>query len=143
MNVFLKNQKTIVTSVLVTGLVMLASLSAAAQDKPKGKPWNPTATALKMKNPVKSDAASLKLGKELYTKNCKSCHGVSGKGDGPKAEKIDISCGDFTTAEFAKTSPGELYWKITEGRKPMPSYKEKMEDEDRWAVVNYVKSLKK
>lgn len=143
MNVILKNRKSLVASTLVTGLVLLASLSISAQNKPKGKAWPAPATAVKMKNPVKCDDASMKLGKELYTKNCKSCHGTGGKGDGAKAEKIDISCGDFTTADFAKISAGELYWKTSEGRKPMPSFKEKMETDDIWAVVNYIKSFAK
>jgi mono/diheme cytochrome c family protein len=94
-----------------------------------------------MANPVKADAASLKQGKELYEKNCKSCHGVAGKGDGTKAAKIDISCGDFSSSEYAKLSDGELFWKTTEGRKPMPSFKEVLGENETWSVINYTKSL--
>jgi len=77
----------------------------------------------------------------LYNQHCKSCHGAKGKGDGTKAEKIDISCGDFTSAETAKKTDGELFWKTTEGRKPMPSYKEKLSDSERWKVISYIRSL--
>ena len=105
-------------------VLLLAASTANAQEKPKGKPWPAPDNAVKMKNPVKADDASVAEGKELWAQHCKSCHGAKGKGDGTKAEKIDISCGDFTSAEFAKASDGELYWKTTEGRKPMPSFKE-------------------
>lgn len=123
-------------------VLMLAAGTANGQEKPKGKPWPATDAAMKMKNPVKADAASIGEGKELFAQHCKSCHGAKGKGDGAKAEKIDISCGDFTSAEFAKASDGELFWKTTEGRKPMPSFKEKLSDNERWSIVNFMRTLK-
>lgn len=124
-------------------LVATVSTDANAQDKPKGKPWAAPESAVKMKNPVKSDAASIAEGKELYAQHCKSCHGAKGKGDGTKAEKIDISCGDFASDEAVKATDGELYWKTTEGRKPMPSYKEKLSDNERWAIINYIRTFGK
>jgi mono/diheme cytochrome c family protein len=117
--------------------------TVSAQDKPKGKPWNAPEAAIKQKNPVKADEASIKEGKDIYAQQCKSCHGTKGKGDGPKAAKIDISCGDFTSEEFTKLSDGELYWKTTEGRKPMPAFKAELSDNERWAVINYIRSLSK
>lgn len=125
--------------------IMLISISAQsfAQAKPKGKPWAAPESAVKMKNPVKADDASIKEGKDLYAQHCKSCHGAKGLGDGTKAEKIDISCGDFSSEETVKATDGELYWKTTEGRKPMPSFKEKLSDNERWAVVNFMRTLAK
>jgi mono/diheme cytochrome c family protein len=137
----MKNVKNMLVGCMIISASILSVQSAFAQ-KPAGKPWNAPESAIKMKNPVKSDAGNLKEGKDLYAQHCKSCHGAKGKGDGPKAEKIDISCGDFTNAETAKKTDGELYWKTTEGRKPMPSYKEKLSDQERWMVVNYLRSLK-
>lgn len=135
--------KVFMAATFVLYLMCSASHPAFGQEKPKGKPWPAPESAIKMKNPVKADEASLKEGKELYGQHCKSCHGAKGKGDGPKAEKIDISCGDFSSAEFAKTSDGEMYWKTTQGRKPMPSYKEKLSDNERWTIVNYMRTLAK
>jgi mono/diheme cytochrome c family protein len=134
--------KSAFAGITLTAMLVTISGSVSAQDKPKGKPWPAPETAVKMKNPVKSDDASITEGKELYSQHCKSCHGAKGKGDGTKAEKIEISCGDFTAPEFAKVTDGELYWKTTEGRKPMPSFKEKLSDNERWAVVNYMRTLK-
>ena len=127
---------------LLLSVSMLFACAAWAQEKPKGKPWPAPESAVKMKNPVKADDASIKEGKDLYAQHCKSCHGAKGKGDGTKAEKIDISCGDFTGEEFAKMSDGEAYWKTTEGRKPMPGFEQKLSDHERWAVINYIRTLK-
>lgn len=128
------------TSAFAVTLLAISN-QALAQDKPKGKPWPAPESAIKMKNPVAADAAAIAEGKDLYGQHCKSCHGSKGKGDGTKAEKIDISCGDFSTAEFAKVTDGESYWKTTEGRKPMPSFKEKLTDKERWAIVAYMRTL--
>jgi len=133
--------KTIAAGVVAAAVMI--SVTASAQEKPKGKPWAAPESAVKMKNPVKSDEASLKDGKEIFAQQCKSCHGPKGQGDGPKAEKLDISCGDFTSADVTKQSDGELFWKTTEGRKPMPSFKEKLSDNERWTVINYIRSLGK
>src|SRR4051794_4747985 len=96
----------VIAGAIFVAFTIGSSLSASAQDKPKGKPWPAPESAEKMKNPVKSDEASLKEAKDLYAQHCKSCHGAKGKGDGPKAEKIDISCGDFASEETAKQSDG-------------------------------------
>jgi mono/diheme cytochrome c family protein len=130
-------------TIFLSFIALCISTAFAPQDKPKGKPWNAPETAAKVKNPVKADEGSLKEGKDLFSQHCKSCHGAKGKGDGPKAAKLDISCGDFTSDDVAKQSDGELFWKTTEGRKPMPSFKEKLSDSERWTVINYVRSLGK
>jgi len=128
---------------LMTGMMafVLSGTAAWAQDKPKGKPWPAPEKAVKTANPVKANDDNLKEAKVLYSQHCKSCHGSKGKGDGTKAAKIDISCGDFSAPDFAKISDGELFWKTTEGRKPMPSFKEKLSDTERWSIINYIRTF--
>lgn len=106
-------------------------------------PW-PVPDAYKNKaNPLKGDAGSVATGKELYNQHCKSCHGTKGKGDGPKAAQLDTECGDFTKAPFQSQTDGALFYKTSEGRKDMPSYKKKIpEANDIWAIVNYLRTLK-
>ena len=127
-------------------VVMLMAASALIQPvilhaQEKGKPWPAPESAVKMKNPNPASAQDITDGKALYAKHCKSCHGSGGKGDGPKAANLDISCGDFTSDEFKKETEGGIYWKTTEGRDPMPTFKKKMSDDERWQVVSYIRSL--
>lgn len=143
MNSITKNLRSITAIFTFATMLLTISSQTNAQDKPKGKPWPAPENVVKMKNPVKSDDASIKEGKDLYAQHCKSCHGAKGLGDGTKAAKIDISCGDFSSAETAKASDGELYWKTTDGRKPMPSFKEKLSDNERWSIVNYMRTFAK
>jgi mono/diheme cytochrome c family protein len=110
---------------------------------PVNDPWPVPDKNKNMANPVKSDAASIAEGKAIYGQHCQSCHGKKGKGDGPKAAQLDTESGDFSTAEFQKQTDGALFYKTSEGRKDMPSYKKKISDqEDIWKVVNYLRTLK-
>ena len=103
--------------------------------------WKVPAKYQTMKNPIaaKTDAA---IGKSLFTKHCKSCHGAEGYGDGPKAKEMKGDLGDFSTKEFQKQSDGALFYKTTTGRNDMPEFAKKVpSDEDRWLIVNYMRTL--
>ena len=137
----MKNMKKI-----LFGLAILAAFTftqtADAQAKPKGKEWKVPAADAKKKSPVKlSDAAAISAGKAIWVKDCKSCHGVKGLGDGTKAEKIDISCGDFSSKEFQSLTDGDMFYKTKIGRKPMPSFKEKLGDTEIWQLVAYMRTM--
>ena len=97
-----------------------------------------------MSNPVKADAESLAAGKELWVKHCQSCHGKTGKGDGPKAAQLKTSPSDFSKPDFHSQPDGALFYKTSEGREDMPSFKKKIPDpDDIWAVVNYMRTMNK
>ncbi len=101
--------------------------------------WKVPAKYENMKNPT-DPKADIAIGKSLYSKHCKSCHGKEGYGDGPKAEEQDGDLGDFSTSEFQAQSDGALFYKTTIGRND--EYVKKMpEDEDRWLIVNYMRTL--
>lgn len=110
---------------------------------PEQEEWTVPPKYKSMKNPTdKADAEGMSVGKSLYMKHCKSCHGKEGYGDGPKAEEQDGDLGDFSTAEFQKQTDGELFYKTSFGRNDMPEYVKKMpEDNDRWLIVNYMRTM--
>jgi mono/diheme cytochrome c family protein len=137
----MKNLKQTLLGIALATAIMF-SQNSNAQAKPKGKEWKVPAADAKAKSTVKFDDAAVAEGKTLWTQNCKSCHGVKGLGDGPKADKIDISCGNFSAKEFQSLTDGEIYYKTTEGRKPMPSFKEKLSNSERWQLVAFMRSLK-
>ena len=94
-----------------------------------------------MTNPIDPDE-DRSIGKSLYSKHCKSCHGKEGYGDGKKADEVEGDLGDFSTEDFQAQTDGELFYKTTFGRDDMPEYTKKMpDDEDRWLIVNYMRTL--
>lgn len=95
--------------------------------------------------------ASVARGKEMFKDaGCASCHGETGKGDGPTADQMKDSEGqpvkprDFTDGRFRGGSDrADLYLRLTTGMDgtPMPAYDDVLEPADRWAVVDFVQTL--
>lgn len=124
-------------------MVLALALSISSFRLLQSKPWSAPDAFVKKANPVKSDAESLKTGKEIWSKHCQSCHGKTGAGDGTKAATLETEMKDFATAEVQGQSDGSMFYKITEGRDDMPTFKKKIPDETEiWSVINYVRTLK-
>jgi len=108
--------------------------------------WTAPARAARKENPVVSDAKSIAQGKELYAMNCVPCHGATGAGDGSAAAILErngvpVRPGNLTDSKLRQETDGGLFWKITEGNTPMPSWAETLSEEQRWALINYVRTL--
>jgi mono/diheme cytochrome c family protein len=81
--------------------------------------------------------------KKTTETNCVSCHGASGKGDGPAAAALPPpKPADWTSARVQSESDAELFCKISNGRGAMPPWKH-LPDKERWEIVNYIRTLKK
>jgi mono/diheme cytochrome c family protein len=124
---------------ILAGLAMLVSITLLAQPKP----WVVPASFKAMKNPVAVSDASKKAGQTLYTKNCASCHGKTGLGDGVKARSLKDFPGDFSKADFQSQSDGDLFYKTKSGRAEMPKYDGKLTDDDIWNTVVCMRTFKK
>lgn len=129
--------------IIFTAILFITANIAMAQKA--GGPWTVPAKYKAMKSTIKAGDASINsVGKETFNKHCKSCHGAKGLGDGPKAANLKTSTGDFSTAKFQATTDGELYFMSFIGRDEMPNFEKKILDEsDRWAVIGYLRTLKK
>jgi mono/diheme cytochrome c family protein len=103
--------------------------------------WKAPDRAARKKNPVPADAAAIAAGKGIYAANCLACHGTGGKGDGPAAAAINPPPKDLSDPKIAAQTDGELFWKITEGKKPMPAFETLLSDTDRWKVVDYIRTF--
>ena len=118
--------------------VLFLSASLVAQPKP----WTVPANFKSMANPVAKGEASNKAGKTLYDKNCASCHGKAGLGDGVKARALKTFPGDFSKADFQNQTDGDHFYKTKTGRSEMPKYEGKIADNDIWNMVNYMRTFK-
>lgn len=128
--------------ILIIGSWIL--LSMTYNDTQQKEPWEAPAKYQKMKNPYLNVSDDERIGRILYSKHCKSCHGTKGKGDGTKAADVDTPIGDFTDASFKEQTDGSLYYKTFFGRDDMPSFNKKItEEEDKWLIVNYIRTLSK
>ena len=138
------------TKILFVSLIAFAVSTLLAftmpQEQKKGAEWKVPAEYKAKVNPNKAgDAEALKIGKAVYAKHCRACHGNEGLGDGPKAKNLKTHTGDFSDAKWqAAVKDGDMYYMSIIGRDEMPNYESKItDDEERWAVVSYIRSLKK
>lgn len=95
-----------------------------------------------MKNPVGLNTVTLDSARVLYRNDCAKCHGVNGDGEKPPDSMYSYSTKptNFTDAKVVDAmSDGEIFWKITNGRKPMPSFKIRLTDEQRWELVDLIR----
>ncbi|HKG79100.1 MAG TPA: cytochrome c [Pyrinomonadaceae bacterium] len=121
----------------------------AQQDFSKNT-WEIPANADETKNPVTASAESIAKGKELYLErtkgNCIFCHGETGSGNEANLAKLRRKPADLTNKErMTAMTDGELFWKISKGITGiMPAGEKRMPtEEERWHVVNYVRTLAK
>jgi mono/diheme cytochrome c family protein len=123
----------------VSALVLLVGTTLVAQPKP----WVVPDSFKSMKNPVAQSDASTKAGLAVFTKNCASCHGKAGLGDGVKARTLKDFPGNFSKTDFQSLADGDIFYRTKTGRGEMPKYDGKLSDDDIWNVVNYMRTLKK
>jgi mono/diheme cytochrome c family protein len=94
------------------------------------------------KNPYAQTVDEDEIGNDLYKVHCQSYHGKTGLGDGSKAFDLDSDVKDFTAKSFKVQPDGAIYYKMIMGRNEMPSFDKKIKlEEDRWLLVNYLRSL--
>ena len=125
--------------------------SGAGQAQPdfSKNTWELPEDADKTKNPVPTSAESIEKGKTLYfekTKgNCVFCHGDTGTGNEANMPRLRRKPADLTNKErMTAMTDGEVFWKISKGITGiMPAGEKRMTEEERWHVVNYVRTLAK
>lgn len=93
-------------------------------------------------DPVPADQRSIADGRQLYLQNCAQCHGETGHGDGPAAAALNPRPLDLTV-HVGLHPDGQLFDWITNGipRTSMPAWKQKLTDQQRWDIINYLRTL--
>jgi len=108
----------------------------------ENKPWKVPEEAKLRPNPIQPSASALAAGHSIYQDKCTQCHGQTGKGDGPDAASYYPSPTSLVDAKHMNSvTDGEIFYQISQGRKPMPAFKRKLSEEQRWQLVLYVRSF--
>jgi mono/diheme cytochrome c family protein len=93
-------------------------------------------------NPLSASAPVLEQGRALFATNCAVCHGVNGRGGGPVG-KYFRAIPDLSGGAVQAYSDGLLYSVIREGGFNMPAYAEALSPQERWAVVHFLRTLRR
>jgi mono/diheme cytochrome c family protein len=131
------------TRISILAAVIGSFLILSAGTLQQSTQWLAPKEADALKNPFKDNAAAVVEGKKLYTVYCAVCHGDKGKGDGPAGVAISPRPADHSSPKFQAQTDGAIFWKITNGRPPMASYKGTLTDNQRWQLVTYTREFGK
>jgi len=127
----------------------ISSGAGGAQQDFSKNTWELPEDADKTKNPTTATAESVAKGKELYLErtkgNCIFCHGETGTGNEANLARLRRKPADLTNKErMTAMTDGEVFWKVSKGIQGiMPAGEKRMSEEERWHVVNYVRTLAK
>jgi mono/diheme cytochrome c family protein len=124
----------------ILGVAALACLGSLAVVSAQGNP-----EAAKITNPVASSPESISLGQQRYARYCAACHGRTG--DGGAGNDLIPAAPSLVDATWDHgSSDGEIFDAIKNGIQPdlnMVPFKDRLKDEEIWAVINFLKSIKK
>ena len=91
-------------------------------------------------NPEAATPESIVQGENLYQINCLVCHGAGGLGDGPVGQLLAVAPVDLNDAYTQDQADGQIFFTLTRGRGTMPYYRDALSHEERWHVINYLRS---
>jgi len=117
-----------IAGVIVVGLASCASPSGSGGGGSGAAPLPATADS------------SARAGEAVYARQCVACHGARGKGDGPTARKTNVEMPDLTSPDTADDTDQAFFNVVTKGSKPMPAFRDRLGERERWDVVHYVRA---
>jgi mono/diheme cytochrome c family protein len=119
------------------GLLAIAIAYAVVSTVRAGS-WHVPPEAASWTNPLPNEA-NLTEARQMYSDKCAHCHGQNGKGDGADAGNYDPRPTNFSDPALAKEPDGVLFFKLSEGKRPMPSFRRKLTEYQRWELVKLIR----
>jgi len=84
---------------------------------------------------LSTSAEVLATGQNIYNQNCAVCHGSDGSGE-------VLGSADFTNLrEMDGLAPRDLYLTVTQGRGSMPAWQSRLNQDERWAVIDFLRTF--
>ncbi len=98
-------------------------------------------------NPLKLSSSVMERGQQRYNIYCSPCHGAVGDGKGIVALRGAtlgfVPPTDFHSDAMIKTTDGHIFHVITNGIRNMKPYAYQVSENDRWAIIHYIRALQR
>lgn len=145
--------KRIILLIAITLLVCLTLLAQQPPQQEEKKAQDATpmpaefkvpAEDAKKPNPIKPTEGSIAEGRHLFVSQCAMCHGEQGDGKGDLAASLELTMKDWRDPEsLKKWTDGELFYVLDKGKRHMPGQENRMKDDQKWYLVNFIRSVVK
>ncbi|PKO18260.1 MAG: hypothetical protein CVU39_02140 [Chloroflexi bacterium HGW-Chloroflexi-10] len=141
----MKRNKFIMLAVIIMSALVLSACGGGGGDT--SEEVTVPAPYSGMTNPFDGDSTAAAAGEEIYVTKCVSCHGETGKGDGPAGQALTPPAGDLTKI-VSTIGDDYLFYRISEGgamdpfNSSMPAQKSVLSEDEIWQVVTHIKSFK-
>ncbi|MBI5374756.1 MAG: cytochrome c [Candidatus Schekmanbacteria bacterium] len=125
---------------LMVSSIILLTITTLAYSHNMG--WIAPDNVKAIKNPIQADTTSIERGAKTYKEKCVICHGEKGDGKGVVGANLTVKPSNFTDKEMMdEMTDGEIFWKISTGKGPMPSWKDKLKESEIWDLVNHIRKF--
>ncbi len=121
--------------------LFLTLVGHASEARAQAAVWTAPERAAHRPNPVVATTAVIGQGQMVFQGTCQQCHGAKGHGDGPMSTSLPIKPADLASAKVQAQTDGAIFWKIESGKGMMPSTQTTLNDDQRWAVIGYIRTL--
>jgi mono/diheme cytochrome c family protein len=133
---------------MVKLLLVVSSMFLVVMSAPIQEPGNapettaPQTPAKPIPSKIVPSPESLARAKKMYGYDCAMCHGTDGAGKGELASQMKLTLSDMSARATLKDKTDEqLYGIIRDGKDKMPAERTRMNPEEGWSMVAYVRSL--
>lgn len=117
-------------------IIITAIILISVQESRSAVDWQVPDSYITMENPVTFNNVNVRAGRDLWDRNCKSCHGDPGKFN---ALSLVPPPPDATAEVMQANTDGAMFYKITYGRGAMPQFETTLPADDRWKVVTFIR----
>lgn len=100
-----------------------------------------------------TDPPNIRAGQELYQHHCATCHGETGRGDGPAGQTQSLKPANLADPRGVAQKPLDYwFWRVSEGGTAeafrtkgsvMPAWKYHLSEVERWQVIAFARTLNK
>jgi putative copper export protein/mono/diheme cytochrome c family protein len=97
-------------------------------------------------SPTDFATTSIANGQRLFLRDCATCHGAQGRGDGPAAASLPVAPADLTAEHLWAHGDGDMFWYLTHGIDApggglsMPGFAATLSSEARWNLIDYLRA---